>query len=83
MPDAEQRLRLWRGMLEPTGRLAVEVDLTRLAESYELAGGAIANVVRCAALSALQASRERISMADLLLGVTKELRKEGRTAHHT
>jgi SpoVK/Ycf46/Vps4 family AAA+-type ATPase len=81
MPDAEQRLRLWRGMLEPTGRLAADVDLTQLAESYELAGGAIANVVRCAALSALQAGRERITRADLLSGITKELRKEGRTVH--
>ena len=80
MPDAEQRLALWRGMLVPTGRLADDVDLTALAEAHELSGGAIANVVRAAAIAALQRGREHIAMADLAKGVTKEMRKEGRTA---
>lgn len=79
MPDAEQRLRLWEGMLRPTGRLAPGVDLGALAEQHELSGGAIANVVRAAAISALQAGRGQIHAADLQQGIAKELRKEGRT----
>jgi hypothetical protein len=79
MPDAEQRLRLWHNMLQHTGRLEPGIDLAELAESYELAGGAIANVVRFAALSALQTGRQQIMRADLLDGITKELRKAGRT----
>lgn len=78
MPDADQRLRLWEGLLRPTGRLEAGVDLRELAERHELAGGAIANVARFAALHALQAGRDRISQADLRLGIAKELRKEGR-----
>ena len=79
MPQAEQRLQLWHNMLAPTGRLAASVQLPELAERYELAGGAIANVVRFAALSALQRGTECIAHADLLEGIARELRKEGRT----
>jgi hypothetical protein len=80
MPDAGQRLRLWEGMLRPTGRLDPEVDLPALAERHELSGGAIANVVRFGALAALQDGRAQIAAHDLRRGVAKELRKEGRTA---
>lgn len=80
MPDAEQRLQLWQGMLRDGARLAPDVDLARLAERHELSGGAIANVVRFAAIHALQQQRSCMSADDLLQGVVKELRKEGRTA---
>ena len=79
MPDAEQRLRLWMGMFGGGDRLSADVDLAALAQEHELAGGAIANVVRFGALSALQAGRDRIVQGDLRKGVAKELRKEGRT----
>jgi len=79
MPDADQRLRLWEGMVRHTGRLEADVDLAELAERHELAGGAIANVVRFGAINAMQAGRERIGAADLRKGIAKELRKEGRT----
>lgn len=79
MPDAEQRLRLWEGMVKHTGRLADNVNLAQLAEAHELAGGAIANVVRFGAINALQAGRSVIQSADLHKGIVKELRKEGRT----
>ncbi|WP_245965570.1 ATP-binding protein [Pseudorhodoferax soli] len=80
MPDAEQRLRLWHGMLGHTGRLHADVDLAALADRHVLSGGAIANVVRSGALAALQGARERIGADDLRKGIAKELRKEGRTA---
>ncbi|WP_349743003.1 ATP-binding protein [Roseateles cavernae] len=78
LPDAEQRLRLWRGMLAPQ-RLSAEVKLDEIAERYELSGGAIANVLRYAALLALRRRSEQISAAELRQGLLKELRKEGRT----
>lgn len=78
LPDAEQRLRLWRGMLAPQ-RLSAEVKLDEIAERYELSGGAIANVLRYAALLALRRHSEQISAAELRHGLVKELRKEGRT----
>lgn len=79
MPDAAQRLRLWQGMLEPTGRLGPDVDLGLLAREHEVAAGAIANVVRYGAISALQDGRSSIAMDDLRRGIAKELRKAGKT----
>jgi AAA+ superfamily predicted ATPase len=79
MPDAEQRRRLWEGMARHTGRLDADVDIAALAEAHELSGGAIGNIVRYGAISALLAGRSRIGAADLHNGILKELRKEGKT----
>lgn len=79
MPDAEERLRLWKVALAGESRLADDVQLEALAEAFELSGGAITNVVRYAAISALREGRNSIRHRDLLTGITKELRKEGKT----
>jgi hypothetical protein len=79
MPDTEQRYRLWEGTLNGRCWLADDVDLSTLAENYELSGGAITNVVRYGAISALQGDRDTIFHNDLIKGITKELRKEGKT----
>ena len=79
MPDAEQRHRLWKNTLNGEAKLDEEVDLRQLADEYELTGGAITNVVRFGAISALQMNRNMINRDDLVHGVVKELRKEGKT----
>lgn len=79
MPDAEQRLRLWVGILGGKHRLAQDVSLEKLAEVYSLSGGAITNAVRYAAIRALQNRKETISHEDLQKGIARELMKEGRT----
>lgn len=79
LPDVEQRHRLWRNTLNGKTRLAEGVDLQHLAGEYELSGGAITNVVRYGAISALQMNRNNINRDDLVKGVAKELRKEGKT----
>lgn len=79
MPDADQRLRLWQGMFLNSRLLASGVDLVKLAENYELSGGAITNAVRYAAIQAIRMKRDEIFQDDLIKGVIKELLKEGRT----
>lgn len=79
LPDAAQRLQLWRGLLPDAARLGGDVDLPALAAAHELSGGAIANVVRHAAVCAHRAGRGHIVGHDLRRGVARELRKEGRT----
>lgn len=79
MPDAEQRLQLWEGMLNGKCRVTNGASLHTLAEKYELSGGAITNVVRYGAIRALQMKKNTISLSDLVKGITKELRKEGKT----
>ena len=79
LPDTTQRKRLWQNILNGRSDLADDADLEQLASSYALSGGAITNVVRYGAISALQKNRNRINRDDLINGVAKELRKEGKT----
>ena len=79
VPDAEQRHRLWKNTLNGKASVDAGVDLHQLADKYELTGGAITNVVRYGAISALQMDRNMINHDDLIHGVVKELRKEGKT----
>ena len=78
MPDAAQRLRLWQGLFADRSVLAADVDLEQLAENHELAGGALTNVARYAAIRAMRMKRDAIAQADLVQGIGRELIKEGR-----
>jgi hypothetical protein len=79
MPDAELRERLWRdsfaGKRYP---LSAEVDLARVANEYELAGGSIINVLRFACLKAVVREPQVVEPQDLFEGIQRELHKEGR-----
>lgn len=79
LPDAEQRLMLWQGHFKGKCKAAADVDLVSIAERFALSGGAIANVVRYAAIRALHTGRESVSHEDLVKGAAKELLKEGKT----
>lgn len=79
MPDSEHRLLLWERILGNIKNLSLDISLENLAESYELSGGAITNVVRYGAISTLQLNRTELLEDDLVEGVTRELRKEGKT----
>jgi AAA+ superfamily predicted ATPase len=79
MPDADQRLRLWHGLLPQKERLAADVDLEAIAEQHELSGGAILNVLRFAVLQAARNGAAQIGAGHLRTALAKELRKEGRT----
>ena len=71
-------MRLWRGVLSGVPP-AEDVQIEALARDHELVGGAIVNVVRHAAITALRRGRDAIAQADLAGGVASEARKEGRT----
>jgi len=78
IPDPEQRLQLWREgfsstQLEP----GPGVDLSHIADEYELSGGAVANVVRYAALMALRRGSRTSSLDDIRQGIRREMRKDG------
>jgi hypothetical protein len=79
LPDEIERLRLWKNFFPKPELLAEDVDLSFLAEKYELSGGSLTNVVRYAAIRAARHNRTHICQADLLQGINKELLKEGRT----
>ncbi len=79
IPEANERTALWKKMLSGTTQLTGDVDPSALAEEYLLTGGAITNAIRYAAIHTLHERRIAISHQDLVRGVVKELRKEGKT----
>lgn len=80
MPDAAERLRLWRRLIRDPERVGADVDLAELAEQHALSGGAMVNVLRYAVLQASRTGATRFTAEHLRQGIARELRKEGRTA---
>jgi hypothetical protein len=80
MPDADSRQRLWQDSFSGKGfSLSPKIDFADLAERFELAGGSIINVLRYAALMAVQRRPPVIEPHDLLDGIRAELYKNGRS----
>jgi hypothetical protein len=77
LPRPEERLLLWQQALPAQAALSPDLDTHTLAQRYELSGGAIVNAIRFAALRALD-NGGMLKQADLVEGVERELRKEGR-----
>jgi len=78
-PDESLRRALWHNILASVP-LEDDVDIDVLAREHKLAGGAINNVVRHAAISALRRGDPAINANDLVHAISGEFRKEGRTA---
>ena len=79
MPKPNQRARLWRHTFSQQSTFEDTLDLDAIAERYELAGGSIINVIQYASLMALNRGEDIIRARDVLEGIKKEYRKEGKT----
>lgn len=79
MPGPDQRLRLWEQSFPDNVPLDPQLNLEEIAAKYEIAGGAIINVTRYAALMALKHSAPFISLQDVMNGIRREFGKEGKT----
>ncbi|WP_448699239.1 ATP-binding protein [Mucilaginibacter sp. AW1-3] len=81
MPGPEQRRQLWQNafsdktVFEP----ALKQKFDEIANKYELAGGAIINIVRYCSLMAIKRGNNVILYDDVLEGIRKEFRKDGKT----
>lgn len=78
MPRPEQRLKLWANAFSNIP-LNANVNLEKIAEKYELTGGAIINVLRQCALIAIEKDPPEVNEKDIIYGIRKELKKEGKT----
>jgi hypothetical protein len=76
-PGRELRRALWARCLSGPVPVAEDVDLDRVAEPFELAGGSIRAAATTAAYLAAAAGRP-VGMQDLLVGARREYRKMGR-----
>lgn len=79
MPTALERYQLWNNAFTGTCSLHPEINLYDIAESYELAGGAIINVLRYCAMCAIGRNDRIVTKKDLEAGISREYHKESRT----
>jgi hypothetical protein len=79
MPRPAERLILWEKAFPPAMQLSPEVNLRAIADRYEIAGGAITNVVRYCAMAALRRGGNSVTMIDIDEGIRREFRKEGKS----
>lgn len=79
IPQADQRLKLWKQSFSELTKLESKVNLNEIANKYELSGGVIINVVRYATLKMLKDEAAEIRQKDILEGIKIELKKSGRT----
>jgi ATPase family associated with various cellular activities (AAA) len=78
-PNFEQRLKLWENAFKPGLQLSEDVDFNLIANTYQITGGNIINVLRYCSLAALRRESDTIEMEDIEEGIKRELRKEGKT----
>lgn len=79
MPSPEERYQLWQNAFSGTCTLSPEIDLYKIAEDYELAGGAIINVLRYCALAAIKRNDPLVTKQELFEGIKREFKKENKT----
>lgn len=78
MPNAQERLKLWKHSMPASIRSGPNVSLPAIAETYEISGASIINVIQYASLKALSRENKLLMQEDLVDGITRELRKEER-----
>ncbi|MFI3118554.1 MAG: ATP-binding protein, partial [Methylococcaceae bacterium] len=74
-----ERLLLWQNAFHGSCELENDVDLEKIAKDYELAGGAIINVLRYCALAAISRDSKRVGREDILAGIRREFKKDNKT----
>jgi hypothetical protein len=79
MPNANERLLIWQKSQPANMQLSDEVNLTALANQFELSGASILNIMQFAALKALDRKDNAIQQNDLLTGIRREFWKEEKT----
>ncbi len=78
MPDPEIRFILWEKAFPKDFPLEPKVDLMAIANKYELAGGAIINIVRYCVLKAMERQNHLILHDDIEHSIIREFKKEGK-----
>ena len=78
MPGARERQQLWENNFHHDVPLAEDIDFRTLAKEYELAGGAVVNILKFCAIRMAARDFDQITEEDVLEGIKAELAKEGK-----
>lgn len=79
VPSPEERRLLWEKSFPDALEFVEDVDLKMIAQRYELTGSHIMNIVQYVCLEALGRDSNKICHEDLLLGIKREMAKEGKS----
>ncbi|MBX2871239.1 MAG: ATP-binding protein, partial [Saprospiraceae bacterium] len=77
MPDPTQRLRIWQREIPKQAALAADINLTAIAQKFELSRGSIINIIRNVSIKALSKGSNEITATDLKQGIHQELSRIG------
>lgn len=78
-PGPDERVEIWRRALPQRGDAQARAALLDAVKDYDLTGGGIVNVAHFAAIEALADARDDVTLADVELGIRREVEKEGKT----
>ena len=78
IPGPNLRLKLWENAFQPF-EVDEKVDLWKVSKTYEITGGAIINVLRTCSINAVVRGDKKIFKEDIIDGIKKEFRKDGKT----
>lgn len=78
IPNALQRKKLWEKAFEENIILESDVNLDEIAQKFELAGGAIINVLRYVSLIAIKRGDNKVTNKDIISSIRREFGKEGK-----
>ncbi|WP_339366909.1 ATP-binding protein [Calothrix sp. 336/3] len=78
IPNAKERSQLWHIAFPSQVKLTQDIDLTELANTYEMSGSDIMNVVQHCCLQVLQGSYTAINQEILLKAIKREFSKAGK-----
>jgi AAA+ superfamily predicted ATPase len=79
MPNEDERYQLWKNAFSDTCTLHPDIDLYKIAEEHELAGGSIINILRFCALSAIRRNDTVVNRQELYTALRREFKKENKT----
>ena len=78
IPTWTERLKLWEKAFNSTISIESDIDIKEISKKFEIAGGAIVNVLKFCSIKAAQRNSKVILKHELLEGIKYELLKEGK-----
>jgi DNA polymerase III delta prime subunit len=78
LPSHSLRYRLWQNTFSKFD-FDDNINLKEIAKNYELTGGTIINILSYVSLQAADRGNKKITKKDIIQGIRKEFRKEGKT----
>jgi hypothetical protein len=79
IPGVEQRKQLWQNAFSKKTILEDKTVIDEIAQKYEMSGGSIINVTRYSSLMAMKRGTNVVQKRDIINGIRREFRKEGKT----